>query len=300
MTDKRVSFDFEVLFSNGGGLKGHGFKLDITGDHIADDALANLIIKDLHLLMVGQVNISNKEIVEEPHKRPQLSRDIEKDQGNRFIDLSHIIESGMITYKGFPAPLISDYLSREKSKDLYDEGTSFHIGHIEMVANTGTYLDTPYHRFADGHDLERLDLEKVSNLPGIVVRVAGTEHKAIDWMHFAPYDLRGKAVLVQTDWSENWGTDKYFENHPFLTEDAATYLKDQGVGLVGIDSLNINDTTPLNRPVHTILLGAEIPIVEHLCNLKSLPIDGFRFNAVPPKVKNMGTFPVRAYATIEI
>lgn len=122
----------------------------------------------------------------------------------------------------------------------------------------------------------------------------------MDWMHFAPYDLRDKAVLVQTDWRENWGTDKYFENHPFLTEDAATYLKDQGVGLVGIDSLNIDDTTPLNRPVHTILLGAEIPIVEHLCNLKSIQMTALRFNAVTPKVKNMSTFPVRAYATIDI
>lgn len=217
----------------------------------------------------------------------------------QYIDLSHTIEDGMITYKGLPAPIVCDHLSREQSRALYAEGTEFHIGKLTMVANTGTYIDSPYHRYADGKDVSGLDLDEVAGLDGVVVRVADTGGRAIDRRVFVPIDVRGKAVLVHTGWDRYWRTDAYFEGHPFLTEDAALYLRDSGARLVGIDSLNIDDVADGRRPVHSILLRGGIPIVEHLCGLEQLPAMSFRFSAVPVKVKGMGTFPVRAYATVD-
>jgi arylformamidase len=210
----------------------------------------------------------------------------------KLIDVSHTVESGMITYKGLPAPLVCDYLSREASKQLYAPGTEFHIGRIDMVANTGTYLDAPFHRFADGTDIAGLQLEQLADLDAIVVRAEG---RTVTRAAFERLDVRGKAVLVQTGWDAHWRTDQYFEGHPFLTNDAAEWLTAAGAVLVGIDSLNIDDTADLSRPVHTTLLGAGIPIVEHLCGLDRLPDAGFRFFAVPVKVRGMGTFPVRAF-----
>jgi kynurenine formamidase len=215
-----------------------------------------------------------------------------------LLDLSHTVEEGMITYQGLPAPIICDFLSREASKNLYAEGTTFQIGKIEMVANTGTYLDSPFHRFADGKDLSELDLRSLADLDGVVIRVADAVQRAIDRRAFDGVDVRGKAVLVHTGWARHWRTDQYFSGHPFLTAAAAAYLKEQGAVLVGIDSLNIDDTADGARPVHTTLLGAGILIVEHLCNLEQLPLSGFRFSAVPVKVKGMGTFPVRAFASV--
>jgi kynurenine formamidase len=216
----------------------------------------------------------------------------------QLIDLSHVIEDGMVTYKGLPAPIICDYLSREKSRTLYAAGTEFQIGKIEMVSNTGTYVDCPFHRYEDGKDLSQVSLEKFANLEGIVVRIEDNKSIAIGAEYFRNVNVRGKAVLVNTNWSKHWRTDQYFENHPFLTEDAAIYLRDQGVALVGIDSHNIDDTRGNSRPVHSTLLKSEILIVEHMCNLSALPYQGFLFNAVPPKFKGVGTFPVRAYAEI--
>ena len=301
MTERRVCFDFEVDFSNGGGIQGQDFRLDIEGDDITDDALAAYIITDLRLLMVGEVRILNKKIIAERHKRQgaSASTDEANQMAAQLIDLSHTIESGMITYKGLPAPLICDHLSRVKSREIYAQGTEFQIGKIEMVSNTGTYMDVPFHRYADGHDLSELALRRASNIPGIVVRVTGAQGRAIDWHHFAPVTCRDHAVLVHTGWDRHWRTDRYFEGHPFLTEKAAVYLRDQGALLVGIDSLNIDDTTGGARPVHSVLLAAEIPIVEHLTGLQALPANGFRFTAVPPKVKGMGTFPVRAHASLD-
>lgn len=215
-----------------------------------------------------------------------------------LIDLSHTVEDGMITYKGLPAPIICDYLSREASRKIYAEGTEFQIGKIELVANTGTYIDSPFHRYADGKDLSDLDLEQVAHLQGVIVRVGIREERAIDESAFADVEVRGKAVLIQTDWSRHWRTDQYFEGHPFLTESAATYLRDNGAVLVGIDTYNIDDTTDGRRPVHTTLLGADIPIVEHMTGLATLPEGDFRFYAVPVKVKGFGTFPVRAFAVV--
>ena len=215
----------------------------------------------------------------------------------RLVDVSHVIESGMITYRGLPAPFVCDFLSREASRKVYAPGTEFHIGRLEMVANTGTYLDAPFHRFPDGIDVAELPLERLAQLPGLVVRVPPAE-RAVDRGAFAGVDLRGKAVLVQTGWDRHWRTDRYFEGHPFLTADAARSLAEAGAALVGIDSLNIDDTADLTRPVHTALLGAGIPIVEHLAGLARLPDRDFRFFAVPVKVRGMGTFPVRAFGMI--
>ena len=216
-----------------------------------------------------------------------------------LVDVSHVVEHGMITYKGLPAPLICDFLSREQSRSLYAPGTEFHIGKIEMVANTGTYLDSPFHRYAAGKDLSELPLERLANLDGLAISVDRAKGRAIDRHVFEGHDLRGKAVLVRTGWDTHWRTDQYFEGHPFLTRDAAVYLVEAGAALVGIDSLNIDDTGDLSRPVHSLLLGAEVPIVEHLRGLDRLPPNDFRFFAVPVKVRNMGTFPVRAFGLVE-
>ena len=214
-----------------------------------------------------------------------------------LIDLSHTVQHGLVTYKGLPAAIICDYLSREASRKYYAPGTEFQIGKIEMVANTGTYLDSPFHRYADGKDLSQLDLQKLANLPA--VKVLAQNKQAVDASCFLrAEDLAGKAVLVETGWSRNWNTPQYFEGHPFLTEDAARFLADSGATLVGIDSHNIDDVQDLRRPVHSNLLKQEIPIVEHMTNLATLPPMDFRFFAVPVKVKGFGTFPVRAFATV--
>jgi arylformamidase len=241
---------------------------------------------------------------------------------NTLIDLSHTVEHGMITYKGLPAPVISDHLTREGSRKLYASGTEFHIGKIEMVANTGTYLDSPFHRYAEGKDLAGLPLESLADLEGIVVRHVGeaereleqamfpdvkstaeslsdAEDRAITTAALEHLDVKGKAVLIHTAWDMRWRTDDYANGkHPFLSEDAAAFLADAGAALVGIDSYNIDATADGRRPAHSILLAAGIPIVEHMCGLRELPPAGFRFFAVPVKVRNFGTFPVRAFAMV--
>lgn len=217
-------------------------------------------------------------------------------QRETLIDLSHAIEHGMVTFKGLPAPVICDYWEREASRVHYDDGSSFQIGRIDMVANTGTYLDSPFHRYAGGKDLAGLNLEQLAELEGVVVRQPFEHGLAVDAGAFAGLDVEGKAVLIHTGWDSFWRTEPYFENHPFLTEAAARLLVERGATLVGIDSYNIDDTRTRSRPIHTTLLGADIPIVEHMTNLAALPDTGFRFCAVPPKIKGFGTFPVRAYA----
>lgn len=239
-----------------------------------------------------------------------------------LIDLSHTVEHGMITYKGLPAPFISDHLTREASRSFYTPGTEFHIGKIEMVANTGTYIDSPYHRYAEGKDLARLPLESLAYLEGVLVRHVGGAERELELAKFPEkepsseslfplqdraitaaalkhLDVKGRAVLFHTGWDMRWRTEDYWNgNHPFLTSDAAEYLAQAGAALVGIDSYNIDDTADGRRPAHSILLAAGVPIVEHLCGLRELPSTGFRFFAVPVKVKNFGTFPVRAFAMV--
>ncbi len=215
---------------------------------------------------------------------------------NKLIDLSHTIFNNLVTYKGLPAPIICDYLSREDSQSYYEEGTTFQIGKIEMVGNTGTYIDCPFHRFENGKDLSEVDLESFANIEAIIINAVDSTEVGVDY--FMGKEVNNKAVLIRTDWSKHWNTETYFDNHPYLTKEAAQYLKDNNAKLVGIDSHNIDDTRTKSRPIHTLLLGAEILIVEHLCNLNKLPDNNFLFSAVPPKMKGMGTFPVRAFATI--
>lgn len=216
----------------------------------------------------------------------------------QLIDVSHAIEAGMLTYKGLPAPVICDYLSREASRRLYAPGTEFQIGRIDMVANTGTYVDSPFHRFEAGKDLAALSLESLANLSCVVARMEVSASRAIERLPFKASDLRGKAVLIHTGWDRHWRTDQYFEGFPYVTAELAQWLRDAGVALVGIDSHNIDCTDGGERPAHTALLGADIPIVEHLCGLGNVPERGARFFAVPVKIKGFGTFPVRAFAAV--
>jgi len=215
----------------------------------------------------------------------------------KLIDLSHEVEHGMITYKGLPAPLICDFLSREDSRKHYAAGTEFNIGKIEIVANTGTYVDSPFHRFADGIDLSELPLESLADLESVLIH-AQNFGRTITARAFKDINVKGKAVLIHTGWARHWRTDQYFEGHPFLTRDAAEFLAESGAAFVGIDTYNIDDTTDGTRPAHTVLLGNRIPICEHMCGLENLPTQGFRFHAAPVKVKAFGTFPVRAYAVL--
>lgn len=217
----------------------------------------------------------------------------------RLVDLSHEIEHGLVTYRGLPAPEISDWMSRESSKQKYAPGTTFQIGRISMIANTGTYIDAPFHRYPDGADIAGYALDAVANLPGTVVRATEREGRAIDAAAFAGRRLRGRAVLIHTGWDAHWATDRYASGHPFLTAAAAQTLIAEHPALVGIDSLNIDDDADAARPVHTALLGGGIAIVEHMTGLARLPDTGFRFFAAPPRVRGMGSFPVRAFAILD-
>lgn len=272
---------------------GHsGFRLFSEAD------LGVLFVEHLGLLLVDTVRITRKVIVTEPHKGPRrVPRD--RPGSGSLVELSHPITSGMVTYPGLPGPEITDHLSRQDSRSHYAAGTEFHIGHISMVANTGTYLDAPSHRFADGDDLSAVGLVSLVSLPALVVRLP-TAATAIDHTILARYSVRGRAVLLHTGWDRHWGTDTYGAGgHPYLTLDGAAHLAQAGTVLVGTDAVNIDDTTDGTRPAHTTLLSHGISIVEHLRGLDQLPPDGFHFTAAPPLVVGMGTFPVRAYAIVD-
>ncbi len=216
----------------------------------------------------------------------------------KFLDLSHNIREGMITYKGLPAPIICDYWTREESKAFYGNDTTFHIGKIEMVGNTGTYIDCPFHRYENGKDFTQINLSHLVDLEGILIEAPYQSGLEIGKEFFLGKDLHQKAILIYTGWATYWNSEQYFENHPFVNEEAAFYLKEQKVKLVGIDSHNIDNTQKNTRPVHSILLKENILIVEHLCQLEGLRGHSFSFTAAPPKIENFGTFPVRAYATL--
>ena len=213
----------------------------------------------------------------------------------RLVDVSHTVEHGMVTYKGLPAPIICDWMSREASRARYAPGTEFQIGKIEMVANTGTYIDSPFHRYENGKDLSELPLESVADLDCVVVRVGPSPHRVIDEVPLSAERVRGRAVLFETGWDRHWRTDAYFEGHPHLSERLAEWLAKAGVALVGIDSMNIDCIDTGERPVHSVLLGRDIPIVEHMRGLAEVPAEGGRFFGVPVKVKGFGTFPIRAF-----
>ncbi len=216
----------------------------------------------------------------------------------QFIELNHLIENDMITYKGLPGPKICDFWTREYSSRFYESDTSFQIGKIELVANTGTYMDTPFHRYREGADLSAVKLENLADLKGLVIHIPHTETMEIRPDHLRSFEILGKAVLICTGWDKFWRTEKYFKGHPFLTASAANYLLEHKVKLVGIDSYNIDDTRGRTRPVHSTLLGNNICIVEHMTGLDHLPAEGFRFFATPPRISGIGSFPVRAFAVI--
>lgn len=214
----------------------------------------------------------------------------------KLIDLSHLIYDGLITYKGLPAPIICDYLSRQQSQKIYGDDYQVQIGKIEMVTNTGTYLDTPFNFDAQGDDLADLSLEMLADLPAVVVDAHDQIEVGVEF--FLNLDVPGKAVLVKTNWSKHWNTEQYFENHAYLTAEAALLLVERGAKLVGIDSHNIDDTRGKLRPIHKILLGNNVLICEHMTNFEQLPSSEIRFFAVPPKISGAGTIPVRAFAQV--
>src|SRR5215813_2731086 len=296
--DTRAVFDFVVTFTNGGSLRGEGFRLDLPRPDASEDEIAALLVTHLGLLMVGKVELRNLRRVEEPHRG---SRGVPRDAGRsrRLIDLSHPIHHGLVTYPGLPAPEITDHLSREASVGKYASGVTFQIGRISLVANTGTYLDSPWHRYAEGADLSGLRLEKLVDLEGVLLRATGTGRRAIDVLDLAPLEVRGKAVLLHTGWDVHFETSQYAKDAPFLTDAGAAWLAEQGSALVGIDSINIDDAGDAARPAHSRLLAAGIPIVEHLRGLEQLPASGFRFSAAPPRIRGFSSFPVRAFAIVD-
>lgn len=301
MTEYRAVFDAEVAFTNGGGIKAEGFRVDVPTGRVTEDEVGTLWLASMGLLMAGDPLVSNLRIVSEPHKgtRGGPSDRPVPGGGGRFVDLSHPLRHGQVTYPGLPAPVIGTHLTREASADVYSPGTQFQIDRIEMVGNTGTYVDSPFHRYPDGHDLAGLGLHRLAELPAVVVRTAGSAQRAVDVGHLAAHAVRGRAVLLHTGGDSGWGTAAYAENAPYLTEAGAAWLAEQGAALVGIDAVNIDRIVERGeRPAHSVLLAAGIPIVEHLTNLAAVPPTGSTFSAVPPAVVGMGTFTVRAYAHV--
>jgi len=216
----------------------------------------------------------------------------------RAVDLSHEIVDGMVTHPGIPGPSISTFLTHEESAARYAPGTTFEIGRIDLVANTGTYIDMPAHRFPGRADLAALDLDRVVDVDGVLVDCRNAAERAIGPDAFDGVAVSGRAVLVATGWDAHWGTPAYLSDNPFLTDAAARYLVDGGAALVGIDSLNVDSLADPARPAHTAILEAGIPLVEHLAGLDQLPAEGWRFFAVPPRIRGMATFPVRAFALV--
>lgn len=299
MPDYRAHFDAVVKFANGGSLSTEGFRLDLPSAELSDSEIGRLFVQHLGLALVGSVTLTNLSIVEEAHRG---SRGIETSASmpsRRVVDLSHVIRDGLVTYPGLPAPVITPHLTREASKQKYAAGTEFAMDIITMIGNTGTYLDSPFHRYEGGADLAGLELATLVDLPAEVFHLTDATSRGIPASVFYDRDLRGSAVLLHTGWDRHFATPDYLTGSPFLTAEATDYLVSQGVALVGIDSLNIDDTeSGGERPAHTGLLAAGIHVVEHLTNLGELPPRGARFTAAPPAVEGFGTFPVRAFATI--
>ncbi|MFI5935105.1 cyclase family protein [Actinoplanes sp. NPDC051494] len=295
----RAEFDAVVTFSNGGGLRTHGFRVDVAHADATEAEISALFVSACRLLMVSTVELSNVRVFAEPHLGTPGGPS-EPPARRRWAELSHVISEGLVTYPGLPAPAFTPHLTREASRGVYAEGTEFAMDLITMIGNTGTYLDSPFHRYADGTDLAGLPLERLADLPAVVVRSAGRGVTAEALEHL---EVAGRAVLLNTGGDRHWGTPQYAVDAPFLTGEGAQLLADRGAALVGIDSINIDDTSPAaagTRPAHTVLLAAGIPIVEHLTGLGDLPPTGARFTAAPPRVAAFGTFPVRAYASLPV
>ncbi|WP_433007178.1 cyclase family protein [Kribbella sp. CA-294648] len=301
MTTYRARFDATVTFTNGGGLQAQGFLVDVPSAEVTEAEIGELFLDSLGLLMAGDVELTNLEIVEAAHKgtRGGPAAGGQASGGRaQFVELSHVIHDGMVTLPNLPGPVVGKQLTREASRELYAPGTEFEIGLITMVTNTGTYMDSPYHRYPDGHDLTGFSLDRTADLPAVVVRVEDSGRLGIDAAALATYDVAGKAVLLHTGDDAHFGTPQYVENPHFLTRDGAEWLIANGAVLVGIDAANIDDMTDGTRPAHTLLLAAGIAIVEHLTALSEVPPTGANFTATAPRISDLGTFPVRAYAKL--
>ena len=305
-TEYRAHFDFDIRFANGGGMSGTGFRLDLPSPDLAEDEISRLLIVHLGLALVDEVELRGLRVVEEAHRgsrgvAPAGERTDASARG-RIVDLSHPIRAGLVTYPGLPAPTITPHLTREDSRARYAPGTEFAMDVITMIGNTGTYLDSPYHRYAEGPDLAGLDLASLVGLRAEVFHLEDAwdaARRGIRPETLADRDVRGAAVLLHTGWDRWFGQPEYGTGAPFLTGEGAQWLIEQGAVLVGIDSLNIDDTqSGGERPAHSLLLGAGVHVVEHLTNLGALPPRGARFTAAPPAVEGFGTFPVRAFAEL--
>jgi kynurenine formamidase len=302
VTDYRASFDADVTFLNGGGLQAQGFRLDVPTADVGTDELAELFVRHLGLLMVDRVRLRDVRVVAAQHKGsrggPATGPGPAGPGERRLVELSHDIVAGMTTYPGLPGPEITPHLTRADSRARYAPGTEFAIDRISMVGNTGTYVDSPFHRYAEGADLAGVPLGSVADLPAVVVRLTDSVERGIGPAAFAAVDVAGAAVLLHTGWDRHWGTDAYGGPAPYLTEAGARLLAETGARLVGIDGVNIDDTRGGSRPAHSILLAAGIPVLEHLTGLVGVPVTGARLHAAPPRVRGFGTFPVRAYAVL--
>jgi arylformamidase len=301
VTDYRAEFDADVTFRNGGGLRAQGFRLDVASPEVTGAEVAELFVRDLRLLLVDRVTVTGLRVVEEQHRRPPGT----PEPPRHLVELNHVVAAGMATYPGLPGPEITPHLTREESRASYAEGTEFQIDRISMVGNTGTYLDSPFHRYADGIDLAGLPLSSVADLPVVVVRLPGTTSgpdrtgRAVGADALLPFDVGGHAVLLHTGWDRHWGRETYGdEDAPYLTGPAAAWLVGAGARLVGIDAVNIDSTGDGTRPAHSILLAAGIPVLEHLTGLDRLPVTGARLHAAPLRIKDVGTMSVRAYACV--
>lgn len=298
MAEYRAHFDARVEFANGGGLTAEAFRLDLPSPDLDEAAIGRLLVQHLGLALVGSVVLTDLRIVEEAHRGSRGVEPVATASGRTVFDLSHVIHEGLITYPGLPVPVFTPHLTREASRERYAPGTEFAMDVITMIGNTGTYLDSPFHRYGDGADLAGLDLATLVDLPAEVFHLTDVG-RAIPAEVFFDRELRGTAVLLHTGWDAHFGTAAYGTGAPFLTAAGVRHLVDAGAVLVGIDSLNIDDTeSGGERPAHTGLLAAGIHVVEHLTGLGQLPPRGARFTAAPPAVRGFGTFPVRAFATI--
>ncbi|HEY3712913.1 MAG TPA: cyclase family protein [Jatrophihabitantaceae bacterium] len=299
MPDYRASFDATVTFRNGGGLSAQGFRLDLPGPDVSAADIGTLFVQHLGLLMVDRVDITNLDVFEEQHKGSR-GGPVSSGASRRIVELNHIIRAGMVTYPGLPGPEIEPFLTREASRAQYARGTEFQIDRVTLVGNTGTYLDSPFHRYPTGVDLAGLPLSSVADLPIVVARLTGSDDRAIDVAALAALPVAGCAVLLHTGWDQHWGTPAYGSGQaPYLTGAAAQWLVDAGAVLVGIDAVNVDDAVPGGeRPAHTTLLAADVPVVEHLTGLDQLPATGARLHAVPLRLESVGTFSVRAYAVV--
>ncbi|GAA2892590.1 hypothetical protein Acy02nite_62990 [Actinoplanes cyaneus] len=291
----RAEFDAEVTFADGGDLNARRFQVDVPHADVTEAEITERLVDLLAPRPVERARLSGVRVFGEPHI--PLQRPVSR---TRFVELSHVIRDGLITYPGLPAPQLRQHLTRSESRDRYAPGTEFAIDRITMVGNTGTYVDSPFHRYADAADLAGLPLERLAEVPAVVVRAIGGP-RGVTPETLAGVDVAGRAVLLHTGGDRHWATKDYVTDAPYLTREGAQDLVDRGAAVVGIDAVNLDDISAQargERPAHSLLLAAGIPIVEHLTNLAVLPVHGARFTAVPPRIAGFGSFPVRAYATV--